>query len=132
MNFHTYPHFWPKKAPNRLYWAKVTPNYLVFSICFIALQEFLNLTTSLFCRINKISLLILSNGLIHSLWWVIQIQKVLDAVDYTYDVWDVDYHAADPSYIEVLSHYDVIICYTGDDLVLCLVKMSSLNNINNL
>jgi hypothetical protein len=39
----------------------------------------------------------------------------LDAAGYAYDVWDVDAHQAAPSYAEVLSHYDVVIWYTGDD-----------------
>jgi hypothetical protein len=43
--------------------------------------------------------------------------QALDAAGYTYDVWDVDAHAAAPSYAEVLSHYDVAIWYTGDDWI---------------
>jgi len=43
--------------------------------------------------------------------------EALDAAGYRYDIWDVDQHDAAPSYIEVLSHYDVAIWYTGDDYV---------------
>ncbi|MEJ2600687.1 MAG: M14 family zinc carboxypeptidase [Anaerolineales bacterium] len=38
----------------------------------------------------------------------------LDAGGYTYDVWNVDVQGI-PSYAEVLSHYNVVIWYTGDD-----------------
>jgi hypothetical protein len=43
--------------------------------------------------------------------------QALDAAGYAYDVWDVDAHGAAPSYAEVLSHYDVVIWYTGDDWI---------------
>jgi hypothetical protein len=39
----------------------------------------------------------------------------LDAYGYAYDVWDVDAELAVPSPTEVLSHYDIVIWYTGDD-----------------
>jgi hypothetical protein len=38
----------------------------------------------------------------------------LDAGGYAYDVWDVDALAI-PSYPEVLSHYDAVVWYTGND-----------------
>ncbi len=38
----------------------------------------------------------------------------LDAGGYSYDVWDVDQQGV-PSHAEVLSHYSVVIWYTGDD-----------------
>jgi hypothetical protein len=38
----------------------------------------------------------------------------LDAGGYAYDVWDVDTQGI-PNYVEVLSHYEVAIWYTGDD-----------------
>jgi hypothetical protein len=38
----------------------------------------------------------------------------LDAGGYAYDVWDVDVQGI-PSYAEVLSHYNAVIWYTGDD-----------------
>ena len=38
----------------------------------------------------------------------------LDAGGYAYDVWDVDVQGI-PTYAEVLSHYEVVIWYTGDD-----------------
>lgn len=38
----------------------------------------------------------------------------LDAGGYAYDVWDVDQQGI-PSYAEVLSHYQTVIWYTGDD-----------------
>ena len=40
----------------------------------------------------------------------------LDAAGYAYDVWDVDVKGV-PTYVEVLSHYDVVIWYTADDHV---------------
>lgn len=43
--------------------------------------------------------------------------EALDAAGYQYDIWDVDLHDAAPSYIEVLSHYNVAIWYAGDDYV---------------
>ncbi len=43
--------------------------------------------------------------------------NALDAAGYGYDVYDVSAHAAAPSPIEVLSHYDVAIWYTGDDYI---------------
>ncbi|MCP4593462.1 MAG: zinc carboxypeptidase, partial [bacterium] len=39
----------------------------------------------------------------------------LDAAGYAYDVWDVTAHEAVPSPIDVLTHYDVAVWYTGDD-----------------
>jgi len=39
----------------------------------------------------------------------------LNAGGYQYDVWDIDAKVAIPSYVEVLSHYDAAIWYTGDD-----------------
>ena len=39
----------------------------------------------------------------------------LDAAGRAYDLWDVDAHAGAPDYAEVLSHYPVVIWYTGDD-----------------
>ena len=42
--------------------------------------------------------------------------NALDAASYLYDVWDVDDKGV-PTYAEVLSHYDVVIWYTGDDHV---------------
>ena len=39
----------------------------------------------------------------------------LDAGGYAYDVWDIDYNASIPTYADVLSHYSVVIWYTGDD-----------------
>lgn len=38
----------------------------------------------------------------------------LDAGGYEYDVWDVDQQGI-PTYAEVLSHYETVIWYTGDD-----------------
>jgi len=40
----------------------------------------------------------------------------LDAGGYAYDVWDIDAQGI-PSYPEVLSHYDVVTWYTGNDYV---------------
>jgi hypothetical protein len=40
----------------------------------------------------------------------------LDAAGYSYDVWDVDFKGV-PTHAEVLSHYDVVVWYTGDDYV---------------
>ncbi len=40
--------------------------------------------------------------------------EALNAAGYAYDVWDVDRQGI-PSHIEVLSHYDAAIWYTGDD-----------------
>ena len=40
--------------------------------------------------------------------------EALDAAGYAYDVWDVDQQGV-PSAVEVLSHYDAAIWYTGDD-----------------
>jgi hypothetical protein len=40
----------------------------------------------------------------------------LDAGGYAYDVWDVDAQGI-PTYPEVLSHYDTVIWYTGDDYI---------------
>lgn len=40
----------------------------------------------------------------------------LDAGGYAYDVWDVDQQGI-PTYAEVLSHYRVVIWYSGDDYV---------------
>lgn len=40
----------------------------------------------------------------------------LDAAGYSYDVWDVDVKGV-PTHAEVLSHYDVVIWYTGDDYI---------------
>lgn len=45
------------------------------------------------------------------------LQYYLDALDaggYAYDVWDVDTQGI-PSYADVLSHYETVIWYTGDD-----------------
>jgi hypothetical protein len=39
----------------------------------------------------------------------------LDAGGYAYDVWDIDAKGAIPTHAEVLSHYDAVIWYTGDD-----------------
>ena len=39
----------------------------------------------------------------------------LDGAGYSYDVWDVDAMTAAPDAREVLSHYDAVIWYTGDD-----------------
>jgi hypothetical protein len=39
----------------------------------------------------------------------------LDAGSYAYDVYDVDAQGLPPSYAEVLSHYDAVIWYTGND-----------------
>jgi hypothetical protein len=39
----------------------------------------------------------------------------LDAGGYAYNVWDLDAHAAAPSYAEVLSHHDAAVWYTGND-----------------
>lgn len=39
----------------------------------------------------------------------------LDAAGYGYDLYDLTEHAAAPSPIDVLSHYEVVIWYTGDD-----------------
>ncbi|MDH3231030.1 MAG: M14 family zinc carboxypeptidase [Alphaproteobacteria bacterium] len=41
-------------------------------------------------------------------------EDALDAGGYYYDVWDVDQQGI-PSYQDVLSHYDTVIWYTGDD-----------------
>lgn len=49
--------------------------------------------------------------------YLVYYTDALDAGSYAYDIWDVDVHEAPPSYIEVLSHYDVAIWYTGDDYV---------------
>ena len=38
----------------------------------------------------------------------------LDAGGFDYDVWDVDQQGI-PTAIEVLSHYQIVIWYTGDD-----------------
>jgi hypothetical protein len=40
----------------------------------------------------------------------------LDAGGYAYDVWDVDAQGI-PTYAEVLSHYEAVIWYTGDDYI---------------
>ena len=40
--------------------------------------------------------------------------EALDANGYSYDVWDVDQKGV-PDYREVLSHYDSVLWYTGDD-----------------
>ncbi len=40
----------------------------------------------------------------------------LDAGGYLYDVWDVDAQGI-PTYQDVLSHYDTVIWYTGDDYI---------------
>jgi len=40
--------------------------------------------------------------------------EALDAAGYAYDIWDVDQQGV-PSAVEVLSHYDAAIWYTGDD-----------------
>lgn len=42
--------------------------------------------------------------------------NALDASGYFYDVWDVDIKGV-PSFVEVLSHYDAVVWYTGDDYV---------------
>ncbi len=39
----------------------------------------------------------------------------LDELGVAYNIWDVDEKATAPSYTEVLSHYDKVIWYTGDD-----------------
>ncbi|WP_020407613.1 M14 family metallopeptidase [Hahella ganghwensis] len=39
----------------------------------------------------------------------------LDGAGYSYDIWNVDERLAAPDYREVLSHYDAVIWYTGDD-----------------
>ncbi|OZG72311.1 carboxypeptidase [Hahella sp. CCB-MM4] len=39
----------------------------------------------------------------------------LDGAGYSYDVWNVDERLAAPDYREILSHYDAVIWYTGDD-----------------
>ena len=39
----------------------------------------------------------------------------LDAAGYSYDVWDTTVQGAAPSASDVLSHYDTVIWYTGDD-----------------
>ncbi len=39
----------------------------------------------------------------------------LDAAGYSYDVWNVDERLAAPEYREIMSHYDAVIWYTGDD-----------------
>ncbi|AZZ89842.1 zinc carboxypeptidase [Hahella sp. KA22] len=41
----------------------------------------------------------------------------LDGAGYSYDVWDVDARGAVPPAREVMSHYDAVIWYTGDDFV---------------
>lgn len=40
--------------------------------------------------------------------------SALDAGGYAYDIWDVDVQGI-PNYPEVLSHYETVIWYTGDD-----------------
>jgi hypothetical protein len=42
--------------------------------------------------------------------------QALDDAGYVYDIWNVDLQGI-PSYAEVLSHYDTVIWYTGDDYV---------------
>jgi hypothetical protein len=39
----------------------------------------------------------------------------LDSGSYSYDIFDIDAQGVVPSFAEVLSHYDVVIWYTGDD-----------------
>ena len=41
--------------------------------------------------------------------------EALEAGGYEYDVYDVDAEGLPPSYAEVLSHYDAVIWYTGND-----------------
>ncbi len=41
--------------------------------------------------------------------------EALDSAGYGYDVWDMDQMKKAPDYLEVLSHYDAVVWYSGDD-----------------